>query len=288
MKKLFISAFSVLVASFSSFAAKPTVYIQEFSNPSGTKDAWVQSIRGAVLQGLQKSGRVTIVDAVAEQSRFDEEMRRLKGNLDTQDLSTTEALKTLGAHYILTGDVNSVKVTSSTLSSGTVSYDATASYTLKVVNASDGAMVMTETYSLPANFAKGLLNVVTKAVAESEDAAVGNILGDATGSMKKFAAKAFPVVGSVEDVDQLSKNGKEVKTLYVGLGSEDGLVKGTKLDVKLEQKIGKRTALKTIGVCQVEEIAGDDISLCEVKKGGTEIKNAIDAGQTLKVETQEK
>lgn len=287
MKKIFLTL-SVLLAAISAFAAKPTVYVREFGNPADTKDAWVQSIRGAVLQGLQKAGRVTIIDAIAEESRFDEEMRRLKGNLDTEDLSTAEALKTRGAHFILTGDVNSVKVTSSTLSSGTVSYDATASYTIKVVDASDGAMVLTETFSLPANFAKGLLNVVTKAVAESEDAAVNNILGDATGSMKKFSIKAFPMIGSVEDIDQLSKNGKEVKTLYIGLGSEDGVVKGTKFDVKVEQKIGKRTALKNIGTCEAQEIAGDDISLCEVKKGGAEIKNALDAGQTLKVQSQEK
>ena len=106
--------------------------------------------------------------------------------------------------------------------------------------------------------------------------------------MKGFVEESFPLVGSVEDIDALSKNGKEVETLYVGLGSEDGLVKGLKLDVKLEQKIGKRTAQKTIGEIEVVEVSGDDIALCKVKKGGVEIKNALDQQQTVLVTSKSK
>jgi len=276
-----------IAACVSAFAAKPTVYVQEFENTANVKDGWVETVRGAVLEGFHNSNRMVLVDAVTEQARYEEELRRLKDNLATDDLETAEALKTRGAHVLLNGDVTSLTVPGSRLSSGTMSYDATVTFTLRVVNALDGSLLGTKTFTLPKSFG-GISVTGLKGVYETEDAAVQALKGDITKAMKGFVEESFPIIGSIEDVDALSKNGKEVETLYVGLGSEDGLVKGLKLDVKLEQKIGKRTALKTIGEIEVEEVAGDDIALCKVKKGGLEIKNALDQGQKVLVTSKSK
>ncbi len=106
--------------------------------------------------------------------------------------------------------------------------------------------------------------------------------------MKDFVDESFPVTGVLEDIESFSKNNKEVETFYIGIGSEDGIAKGQKLDVKLVQKIGKKTAAKTIGEVEVVEVAGDDISLCKVKKGGAEIKAAHDLNQTVIVSSKTK
>lgn len=287
MKRQFMAMMLSVATFLGAFAAKPTVYFQEFENTAHVKDGWVETVRGAVLEGFHNTNRMVIIDAVTEKSRYEEELRRLQDNLAADDLETAEALKTRGAHVLLNGDVTSVTVPGSRLDGGTMSYDATVTFTLRVVNALDGSLLGTKTFTLPKS-AMGISLTSLKGVYETEDAAVQALKGDITKAMKGFVEESFPLVGSVEDIDALSKNGKEVETLYVGLGSEDGLVKGLKLDVKLEQKIGKRTAQKTIGEIEVVEVSGDDIALCKVKKGGVEIKNALDQQQTVLVTSKSK
>ncbi len=287
MKRQIVAVMLSVASCLSALAAKPTVYVQEFENSANVKDGWVETIRGAVIEGFHNSNRMVLVDAITEQARYEEELRRLKDNLATEDLETAEALKTRGAHVLLNGDVTSLTVPGSRLESGTMSYDATVTFTLRVVNALDGSLLGSKTFTLPKGFG-GISITSLKGVYETEDAAVQALNGDVTKAMKDFVEESFPLVGSVEDIDALSKNGKEVEKLYIGLGSEDGLAKGVKLDVKLVQKIGKRTANKTIGEVEVVEVAGDDISLCKVKKGGEEIKNALDQGQTVLVSSKSK
>lgn len=286
IKRLFSFVASVTVV-LSAWAAKPTIYFQEFENSANVKDAWVEIVRGAVLEGLHATNRTNIIDAVTESSRYEEELRRLRDNLATDDLETTEALQTKGANVLVNGDVTALTVPGTKLDSGSMSYDATVTFTLRVVNALDGTLLGTKTFTLPKSVL-GFSVTSLKTVSNSEDEAVQAIKGDITKAMKDFVDESFPITGALEDVESFSKNNKEVETFYVGLGSEDGLVKGQKLDAKLVQKIGKKTASKTIGEVEVVEIAGDDISLCKVKKGGAEIKNALDSKQTVIVSSKSK
>lgn len=276
-----------LIACATAFAAKPTVYVSEFDNTAKTKDAWVEIVRSAVLEGFHNTNRTVLVDSKTEEARWEEEVRRLKENLSTDDLSTTEALKTRGSHVILSGDVTAMSVPGKELDGGTMSYDATVTFTLKAVNAVDGAMLGTKTFTLPKSVI-GFSVTSLKGVYHNEDEAVQAIKGDISKAMKDFVNESFPIVGTVESVETYTKNGKEVDTFYVGVGSEDGISKGNKLDIKVEQMIGKRKASKTIGECEVIEVAGDDISLCKVKKGGLEFKNAMDQEQTVVVGSKTK
>ncbi|MDE6740922.1 MAG: hypothetical protein K2J58_01165 [Muribaculaceae bacterium] len=267
-------------------AARPTVYFQQFDNSAKVKDAWVETVRGAVLEGLHNTNRVNIIDAVTEASRYEEELRRLKENLATDDLETTEALQTRGANVLISGDVTAIPVTGTPIDGGT-SYKATATFILRIVNALDGTLIGSKTFTLPKTFSVGTLTGLVT-VNKSQDEAVQAIKGEITKAMKGFVAEAFPVAGTIEEVESLSKNNKEIETFYISIGSEDGLVKGEKLDVKTERKIGQKVAAKVIGEVEIMEIVGDDISLCKVRKGGADIKAAYDGGHTIKVSTKTK
>lgn len=286
-----IKRFFTLVLTAAAFlgisAAKPTVYMQQFDNTAKVKDSWVEIVRGAVLEGIHNTNRTNIIDAVTEASRYEEELRRLKENLSADDLETTESLQTKGANVLINGDVTALTVPGTQLDGGSMSYDATVTFTLRVVNALDGTMLGTKTFTLPKNII-GLSLTSLKTVSHSEDEAVQAIKGDITKAMKDFVDESFPITGVLEDIETFSKNNKEVETFYIGIGSEDGIAKGQKLDVKLVQKIGKKTAAKTIGEVEVVEVAGDDISLCKVKKGGAEIKAAHDLNQTVIVSSKSK
>jgi hypothetical protein len=50
-------------------------------------------------------------------------------------------------------------------------------------------------------------------------------------------------------------------------------------------RIAGREAKKQIGKLRVEEVQGEDISLCKVQSGGRDIKTALDSGETLVIQT---
>ena len=47
--------------------------------------------------------------------------------------------------------------------------------------------------------------------------------------------------------------------------------------------IAGREAKSQIGKLKIEEVEGEDISLCKVQSGGKDIKEALDSGQKLQV-----
>lgn len=110
MKKQFVAIVLSIAACLGALAAKPTVYVQEFDNTARVKNGWIETVRGAVVEGFYNSNRMNLVDAVTEQARYEEELRRLKDNLASDDLETAEALKTRGAHVLLNGEVTSLTV----------------------------------------------------------------------------------------------------------------------------------------------------------------------------------
>lgn len=287
MKRLYLSLVALFMVSLAMSAARPTVYIQEFDNTAKVKPAWVEIVRGAVLEGLHNTNRMEIIDAVTEESRYEEEMRRLKDNFAGDNLETSEALKTLGAHVLVNGDVTALTVPGTKLDNGTMSYDATVTFTLKVVSALDGKLLGTKTFTLP-KAVMGLSLTSLKSVSHSEDEAVQNIKGDIAKAMKDFANESFPITGEYIDLGEYTKNKKGIETFYIGIGEADGVVKGQKMVIQIESEVAKRKVKKTIGECEVIEVAGDDASLVKVKKGQEELKNAIDGEQKVVVSSVSK
>ena len=49
--------------------------------------------------------------------------------------------------------------------------------------------------------------------------------------------------------------------------------------------VAGKEAKKQIGKLKIEDVQGDDISLCKVQSGGRDIKSALDNGETLVIET---
>lgn len=290
MKKYLVAGFLAIGSMITMLGGvKPTVYVQNFNNSGHANDAHMGTIRAAVLEGIQKSGRVEVIDAITESARFEEGMRRLQDNYsDGGDMEKNRELEVLGSNYIVTGDLTNLSFEFTELknSDGKVSksYDGKIVFAFKVVDAQDGTTLVAETVSLPKNFFDGLTKTVTKSVAYTEDAAVQNLSGDISNSVKKIVDKNFPLEGTIEDIESVKKDAAE--TCYITLGSQDGISKKTKLEVKVEQKVGKRTALKPIGELEVESVQGVDISLCKVKKGGKEIKEAFDNEQKIIVVTK--
>ena len=73
------------------------------------------------------------------------------------------------------------------------------------------------------------------------------------------------------------------KEVYIDLGSSEGAYEGLHMGVFIVKKIGGREAKSQIGKLKIEAVEGDDISRCKVQNGGKDIKEALDAGEKLRV-----
>ena len=71
--------------------------------------------------------------------------------------------------------------------------------------------------------------------------------------------------------------------MYIDLGSPSGAYVGMHMKVYIVKTIAGKEAKKEIGKLKISEILGDEISLCKVQKGGSDIKDALDAGEHVVV-----
>ena len=73
------------------------------------------------------------------------------------------------------------------------------------------------------------------------------------------------------------------KEVYIDLGSTEGAFAGLHMGVFVVKTVAGKEAKSQIGKLKIEDVEGDDISLCKVQSGGKDIKAAIDAGKQLQV-----
>ena len=75
------------------------------------------------------------------------------------------------------------------------------------------------------------------------------------------------------------------KEVYIDLGAREGAYNGLHMGVYTVKMVAGKEAKKQIGKLKIEDVQGDDISLCKVQSGGRDIKKALDDGETLVIET---
>ena len=73
--------------------------------------------------------------------------------------------------------------------------------------------------------------------------------------------------------------------VYIDLGAREGSYNGLHMGVYTVKMVAGKEAKKQIGKLKIEDVQGDDISLCKVQSGGRDIKKALDDGETLVIET---
>ena len=83
------------------------------------------------------------------------------------------------------------------------------------------------------------------------------------------------------------RNDKQ-KEVYIDLGSAHGLVSGQTLAIYTIRMIGGKEARKQVARLRVKSVEGEEVSFCKVLSGGRDLKNALDQGFDLIVETYER
>ncbi len=256
---------------------KPNVFIDYFWRPTDVSANDAEQLRNQVIQVINETHRVTLIDVDTNSALQIEKERRESGDMgNDSDLDRMKVMEQQGANFLVQGRITSLVVEHKKTDEGSDYYTAVINFTLKVINPNDGTLLGSESFKAGGE----LLNLQT---ANTPQEAVMKICKTAAGKTKKFIETMFPVYGKVLEADEVKKD--EVKSLFISVGSDAGVKAKDKFAVKIMRTIGGRKSLKQIGEIEVSAVEGGDISAAKVKKGGKEIKSALDAGQTLVVES---
>lgn len=274
MRKFFLTLALAIGVGFSAFAQKDVVLVDYFKYASGVDAAHVANLRAKVIAGIAETNRLQIVDIATQSNMATEEERRKAESAMNDETARNSIMQTLGAKYIITGDVSTMSCTKETDKEGNVSYKGNLTWTIKVVEASNGVMKYTKTYTYQGG---GLLS--TTGSGRTYEEAMLATCNLAHGAMALVVNEAFPIEGLLIKIETTKKN--KAETVYIDLGSAHGIEKGQGFEVYMEVDIAGELSRKKIGDLMAKEVLSASRTLCTVKKGGDLIVEAEAKGQKL-------
>ncbi|TKB99603.1 CsgG/HfaB family protein [Pedobacter cryotolerans] len=232
------------------------------------------AIQDAVSDAFLSTKRFTLVER--------EKMVLIKGERKTQqsddfiDGQTVEQSKSMGASYIVTGNVieSSFEEQNNALGYGGLSITsrkAKISFNIKVIDVSTGEIMASEKFSSEAKGKNGFddaLNIIKP-------------------NIEKFIKDNFKIAISIANIEEKNASNEATKVLISG-GTNIGLKLQTTLKVfELTYLLvdGKKIPRKKeIGQITVEKIEDENFSICKVINGGATIAAKLDARANLKCE----
>jgi len=260
--------------------AIPTFTFNSGSVSSG--DA--QTITEVVSNVFIKTNRFTML----ERGGFD----RLKQERDLQytgdfiDGSVVELGKNEGAEFLIIGHVTGLsysQVQNKDYKTGAITYSWRASIgvQLKVVDVTTTEVVASEMLSCSA---------VSGSKSNAASCAITGCVGifgknaNVIDKTRGFLAKHFPIEAKIQEIQE-ANNGKAKMVLILG-GSDMGIHQGDIFDVvKVSTMTVDGRALEretTIGELAIKEVENENFSVAKVRKGGEEIYNRFNAGETIR------
>ena len=257
MKKILL-LFSICLIPMLGYAqtdenGKERVYIDYFSRPGTISNILAEALRNKVIEGIQKMDRVELTEA----------KRRQEASAMGDAVCRSEVMTTLGAQYLIQGNITSMQGVKKTDSKGKTYYQGSVSYTLKIVDPSNGTLKGTQTFTH-----EGL----TGNIGDTPDEAIIKTLDYVVISMDDFVDEYFKMKGTIVQIESTKKD--KAQTVYIDLGTKRGVQKGQKFIVYIEMDIAGELSLKEVGRLNVKEVLSGTRSLCTVSKGGEEIMKA--------------
>jgi len=277
---LVLCSFCVIPAIAQESGGKPNVFIDYFTRPASVPFLWAENLRSCVIEGISATERVELIDVDSNDLlRIEEERRKLENVVAGDDMERMKVMTSEGANFLIQGTVTSIVTERKKLDDGTPYYSATCAYTLKVINPNNGKLVSTKTFK----HGGGILPVT----GDNEEEAASKVCKQAIKAVRTLVEDAFKIQGIILEV--ASERRGKAEEVYISIGSDHGVGEDAFFSACIEREItGGRISQREIGELKVKNVEGGDITLCEVKKGGEEIKKAIDAGQTVVVKSKYK
>lgn len=267
----------------SETGGKETVYIDYFTKSSDVNSSDVETLRNKIIEGITATQRVKVIDVASNEILRTEALRRQETSAMGDVTARKEEMSTLGAGSLIQGHVTSLITTRKKDSDGNVSYESTVKFTIKVVDASNGTLSATESFD-------------NLGIDDTAETSVARCLDISNTSINKFVQKYFKVEGTIVQLkDVKEKKGKKMaETVYINLGSANGVKKGQDFIVYEIVNINGTLGEQEIGSIKISQIMSESLSLCKVgKKGGDRILEIMqecatgDNGAKIVIRTKE-
>lgn len=111
------------------------------------------------------------------------------------------------------------------------------------------------------------------------DKALNNAIDRLASRISEYYNHRYPLHGSIVERGEEKKD--KQRTVYIDLGNNSRVEKGQQFNIYVLKNIAEREARQEIGRLKIEEVMGDELSLCKVTKGEKEVKTALDQEKTL-------
>lgn len=249
---------------------KPVVFVDYFDAPSNANKALIETLRGKVIEGIQETQRLQVID-VASHAELKDEAERRKSESAMGDMTArTSEMRTLGADYIITGTIATMTATEQRDSDNKLYYKGSIHWTIKVIDAATGTLKTTQTFNHSG---------FSGSRGDTRDEAIAKTCDYAKKSMDNFVNETFPIEGLILKVETVKKD--KAQTVYIDLGNAQGVTDGQRFNVFLETDIAGEIGRTEIGALSAKEVVSAQRTLCKVTKGGKEIQEAFQKGQKL-------
>lgn len=301
-KSLSLALAIMCISAANAQELKKTVLgIENFTYSSSFSEADVEMVRNQIVNAIQKTGRVIVADhSSSTNSALNAESERRKQE-SAMDANTVAEMSTLNANSILSVHLDQLAVTkeiyedkdlvkgsdgkTKTVVKGRYPYyKAAITYTVKITDCENGAVQGQETYRFSSGTYSAYDNKATYNSPEEAHKGLMNCCVDQD-AFTILILNTFKVQGKILQINEGSA--KKAKTVYVSLGSDDGVEKKQVLEVYNELDIAGEISKKFIGEVEVVEVLGASRCLAKVKKGGDIIQQVMAAGGNLPVQTRD-
>lgn len=219
---------------------------------------YAEAVRASIVNGLSKVILFRPSEGAVSQEELSNNIPALYIDGTIANISTVSKTET-------TKDNKGNKHTDTT-------YRGIISVTVNLKDAKDGVLVNSQTFSISDSDINWMA---------SGEKAINNALEHLTSKVAEYYNHLYPLNASIIEKGQIKKD--KQKEVYIDLGTLDGVYKGQQFDVFIVKTIAGKEAKTIIGRLKIEEVEGDEISLCKVTKGADQIKAALDADEKLLV-----
>lgn len=216
------------------------------------QDGYEEAVRTAIVKGLSRARRVSAID----------------GKLKEDELAQ-------GSDYYINATIANISTTSKTEESKdkkTVKtfYKGLIGVTLQVINTKTDEVESSPTFNV---------TETDNSWVETAEGALNKSLLRLASHITKYFNKWLPIEANI--LESATEKKDKQKEVYIDFGTREGAEYGMHLAVYVVKVVAGREAKQYLGRLKLEEVQGDDISLCKVQNGGKEIKAAFDNGEAL-------
>ena len=302
IKCLLVAIFAIASVSADAQELKKKVLaIGDFTYSNSFRREDADLVRNQIIIAVQNTGRVVVVDqdnSTQEELRAESERRKQESAMDANEVAN---MVSLNSNSILVANLDQLSVTTETYEDveyvkggdgktqkrvkGRYKYlKGVFTYTVKITDCETGMVQAQRTFSVT----DGGIDYQTfeskyKTANEVREGLMRRcVSGD---QFKILILNTFKSEGKILQVEEGSA--KKAKTVYVSLGSEDGVEVKQVLEVYKVLDIAGEFSKKLIGEAEIIEILGPSRCLVKIKKGGEDIQQVIAAGGELLVQTRD-